>query len=61
MMGVLPKMFFLLTHVAQLVGSPPEFCHTDIAVPTKKGASAAGTDDIALREARLLRVSIFAG
>lgn len=61
MMGVLPKMFFLSTQADQLVGSPPEFCHTEMAVPTINGAFAAGADDIAIWEARLLRVSMLTG
>lgn len=61
MMGDPPIMFFRSTQVAQLVGSPPEFCHTEMAVPTRNGASAADADEIAIWLARLLRVLMLAG
>jgi len=44
----MPRMLRLAAHVAQLVGSPPEFCHTDIAVPTRNGASLSGADAMAI-------------
>ena len=49
MMGDPPNSVFLCTHVSQLEGPPsrlchtaPLFCHTEMAVPAWKGASAAG-------------------
>ena len=49
MMGDPPNSVFLWTHVSQLEGPPPRlchtaplFCHTEMAVPAWKGASAAG-------------------
>lgn len=54
MMGVFPKMFFLFTQLAQFVGSPPEFCHTEMAVPTRNGALSFGADEIAIWAAFLL-------
>ena len=54
MMGVFPKIFFLFTQLAQFVGSPPEFCQTEIAVPTRNGALSLGADEIAIWAAFLL-------
>lgn len=42
MMGDPPNSVFLLTHVSQLEGPPPLFCHTEMAVPQWNGASLTG-------------------
>ncbi len=43
-----PNMLRLAAQVAQLVGSPPEFCHTEMAVPTRNGASLSGAEAMAI-------------
>lgn len=61
MIGDPPIMVFLLHHESQLLGPPPLFCHTDIAVPTTNGASDFGIDVIRRRKpsfSDMLRINL---
>jgi hypothetical protein len=44
--GHKPKAFFPFTQVSQLEFPPPEFCHTEMAVPTRNPVSFSLAADL---------------